>query len=239
MQFGRTERLIRINPIESIHFQNDIQAVLPLIAEGFLDGLVLPKVDGPDYIRYVGEFITRSLKNSSNIDTTGKILAIVESARGIINLKDIVQAHPRLDGLIFGAEDYSADAGITRTPSTRELLYARSAVVTYAAAFGKQAIDMVSMNFEDLETLKRESKEGAEMGFTGKQCIHPKQIETIHQAFAPTREQIERAKKIIEIHEKNQREGVGAFSFEGEAIDMPVILRAEGILTRAKLFGLL
>ena len=126
----------------------------------------------------------------------------VETARGIINLREIASADPRLQGIIFGAEDFAGDIGATRTPQGWEVFYARSAVVTFAAAYGLQAIDMVQIDFKDAERLYQEALEGARMAFAGKQVIHPSQIEPVQRAFTPTDEAIAHAQRVVQAFER-------------------------------------
>jgi len=181
LDFGRSERLARINAVGSGLERDDLETVLP----AHPDGIVIPKVEFGEQIQWVSQFIGKyekssGWKNPSN-DSTGlhtgiPILVGVETARGIINLREIVSADPRLEVIIFGAEDFAGDIGATRTPQAWEVFYARSAVVTYAAAFGLQAIDMVQIDFSDTQRLYQEALEGAHMAFAGKQVIHPSQV---------------------------------------------------------------
>lgn len=120
------------------------------------------------------------------------MLAQVESALGLLNLRSICESDRdsetesmvmRLDGLIIGGDDFSADIGATRTRSAQELLYARQSVVVHAKAHGLQAIDIVNIRLKELDHLEEECKEGAIMGFTGKQIIHPDQIDPVQSTF--------------------------------------------------------
>jgi citrate lyase subunit beta-like protein len=144
-----------------------------------------------------------------------------------------------MQGLILGAEDLCADTGITRTPGAQELLYARSSLVMHAAAFGLQAIDVVQTNFTNNELLEAECKTGSQLGFSGKQVIHPAQVEITQAAFTPSAEAIEKAQKIMEGAQIAQADGMGAYSLDGEMVDLPVVKRAETILARARASGLI
>src|SRR5512133_3077089 len=149
LDFGRSERLVRINPFYSGRAQADLEAVLP----GKPDAIVVPKVDSPSILTEVDEIISRA-EEAMNLDKGSiEVIAVIESAKSFINLPEICDASPRLTGLIFGAEDLTADAGMTRTPAGTELLYTRSALALHAAAFNLQAIDMVQTNFSDVERL--------------------------------------------------------------------------------------
>jgi citrate lyase subunit beta-like protein len=158
---------------------------------------------------------------------------------GLLNLREICQASPRLEAIIFGAEDFCASIGALRTAAATEVLYARSAVVVAAAAFGLQAIDMVQVNFKDLVSLEEEARQGAAMGFSGKQIIHPAQIAPVQQAFTPSAEEIIHAREVVAAARKHQTQGKGAFAMGGLAVDAPLIKQAENLLARAQAAGVL
>ncbi len=139
--------------------------------------------------------------------------------------------------LIFGAEDFAHDIGAIRTVEAVEMLTARSLLVMHAAAFGLQAIDMVTVDFHDLERVRREARRGAELGYTGKQIIHPAQVEPVQDAFTPSAEEIERARALLAAFEQHQRRGAGAFAVDGQMVDKPVIRQAENLLARARAAG--
>jgi citrate lyase beta subunit len=156
-----------------------------------------------------------------------------------MNLKEIAKASRRLVALVFGAEDLAGDIGAQRTRAGWEVFYARSAVVTAAAAYGLQALDMVYTDLNDLEGLEAESLLARQLGFDGKTAIHPNQIEIINRVFSPSPEEIERARRIVEANAAHQATGVGAFELDGRMVDMPVVRAAEGVLAKARLVGLL
>jgi citrate lyase beta subunit len=165
-----------------------------------------------------------------------RILIGVETAKGILNLKEIA-AHPRLDAIIFGGEDFAASIGAVRTKDAVELLYARQAVIVACAANDLQAIDIVTIDYTDIESLRDESEFGARLGFSGKQIIHPAQVEPVQTAFTPKDEALAYAKRIVETFEANQKEGRGAYSLGGKMIDMPLVKNAQKVLERAKAAG--
>ena len=235
IDFGQTERLARINPIESGFELEDLQTVLP----AHPDGIVLPKVDRAEQVQWVSSQISQFEQRFSWPDNRIPLLAIVETAMGIINIREIAGSDPRLEGLIFGSEDFAGDIGATRTRDGWEIFYARSAVITHAAAFNLQAIDMVYIDFQDNEGLLRESLQGAQMGFSGKQIIHPNQVKPVQEAFTPDDEAIVQARRVIEIFQENQAAGKGAFALNGKMIDMPIVRAAERILSRARAAGML
>jgi citrate lyase beta subunit len=164
-----------------------------------------------------------------------RILVGVETARGIMNLKEIAEADKRLEAIIFGAEDFAASVGATRTHEGTEVLYARSAVVAACAANELQSIDMVYIDFHDAKGLRLEAEQ--EPDFSGKQIIHPNQVKGVQEAFTPSDEAIEYAQRVVKTFAASQREGKGAFALDGKMIDMPLLKNAQNVLDRAKAAG--
>jgi len=207
--------------------------------------LVLPKIRSAEDLHYVSQAIFNASKSASR-NSVLNIIPSIESARASWSLGSIASwksAHGfasggRLTALLFAAEDYCADTSIIRTPSRRELLYTRSQIVIAAKAFGLEAIDMVCVNYKDLVYLKDECVDGRQLGFTGKQAIHPGQVEIIQSTFVPTSKEIIRAAKILHGMHVAHAAAKGAVGLEGEMIDAPMLKQAENIITIAKAAGL-
>jgi citrate lyase beta subunit len=232
LDFGKSEKLARINSVGSGWEEDDIQAVLPFHP----DGIVIPKVESLDQIQWGSGIIQAAeLEYGWQVNSI-RMLVGVETAKGILNLKEIA-SHPRLDGLIFGGEDFAASIGATRTPEAVELLYARQAVVTACAAFDLQAIDIVNIDFKNLEVVRTEAEFGARLGYAGKQIIHPAQVEPVQTAFTPDDEAVAYARRIVETFEASQKEGRGAYALDGRMIDMPLLKNAQKVLERARAAG--
>ncbi len=233
LDFGRSERLVRINPVGSGLETDDLAAVLP----AHPDGVVVPKVGDAATLLWVSEKIAEV--ETAQGWPVGEIplFALVETARGVVNLRAIAGAAPRLAVLIFGAEDLAGDIGAVRTPAGWEVFYARSAVVTHAAAFNLQAIDTLNIDFQDLETLRKDAEQGAQMGFSGKQIIHPNQVAPVLEAFTPSEAAIAEARRIVEAHATHQAAGTGAFAMGSKMVDMPLVRAAEQVLARAQAAG--
>ena len=229
LDFGASEKLARINSIGSGWEKDDIEAVLPYHPHG----IVIPKVESFEQVDWASKIIEDAkLKNGWQVNSI-RILIGVETAKGILNLKEIA-AHPRLDAIIFGGEDFAASIGAVRTKDAIELLYARQAVIVACAAYDLQAIDIVTIDYKDLDALKVESEFGAKLGFSGKQIIHPNQVQVVQEAFTPSDEAIAYAKRIVETFEASQKEGKGAYALDGKMIDMPLLKNAQKVLARAK-----
>lgn len=232
LNFGASEKLARINSVGSGWEQDDIEAVLPCRP----DGIVIPKVESFEHVDWAAEIIEAAeLKYGWPINSI-RILIGVETAKGILNLKELA-AHPRLDAIIFGGEDFAASIGATRSEDAVELLYARQAVLVACAANDLQAIDIVSIDYKDIEALRSEAEFGARLGYSGKQIIHPAQVEPVQTAFTPNDEAIAYAKRIVEAFEASQKEGRGVFALDGKMIDMPLVRNAQKVLARAKAAG--
>jgi citrate lyase beta subunit len=234
VDFGRAEKLVRINPVDSPLAMDDLTATFT----GHPDGYVLPKVNSAEQVQTV------SARLSALEETRGwqvgavRLLAIIETALGVVNLRQIAQSSPRLDALIFGAEDLAGDIGAARTAEGLEVFYARSAVVLYAKAFGLDAIDTPFVDLNNLDGLAADTRRASGMGYTGKLAIHPRQVAVIQGIFTPDTEAIRRAKRLVETHKTQQKAGRGAFELDGKMVDMPMVRAAETILARAAAAGI-
>ena len=209
----------------------------------------MPKVNSASDIRWTADFVNRHRspnKEEEGFSTPIRILALIESAQAVVNLRDICQASPSLDGLIFAAEDFAHDLSITRTPSLTEFLYARSAIVTAARAYKlSSSIDLVCTSLPSKtgaskgasQRMDEECIDGRGLGFNGKQCIHPSQVEIAHRCFAPNERELEWSTRVIVANEKAEKIGKGAWALDGSMIDMPVVRKAKAIIDRANACG--
>jgi len=233
LDFGSSERCIRINSVGSGFEKYDLAAALATSP----DAIVVPKVETAGQVRAISDYI-EMYERSARMPLRGiPLLVGVETGKGIMNLKEIAEADRRLEAIIFGAEDYAASIGATRTRDATEVLYARSVVVTACAANDLQAIDMVYIDFRDVEGLRLEAEQGAGLGFSGKQIIHPNQVAAVQEAFTPSDEAIEYAQRLVDAFSASQKEGRGAFALDGKMIDMPLLKNAQKVLERAKAAG--
>jgi citrate lyase subunit beta-like protein len=233
LDFGKSERCIRINSIGSGVEKYDLAAALATNP----DSIVVPKIETPEQVVWVSEHIeTYELSSNINVGSIHLLIGL-ENAKGLLKLKEIAEADKRLEAIIFGAEDYAASVGATRTKEATEVLYARSAVVAACAANDLQAIDMVYIDFRDIEGLRLEAQQGAGLGFSGKQVIHPNQVVPVQEAFIPSEEAIAYAQRVVETFESSQKEGKGAYALDGKMIDMPLLKNAQKVLDRAKAAG--
>lgn len=230
LDFGRSERLVRINAVGSGLEKDDLEAAL----QAKPDGIVLPKAGTGEQVRKISDLISGHEKKNKLKANSIRLIVQIESALGLVNIKEIASADERLDALIFGSEDFASDVGAKRTENGEEILFARSMVVTHAAAFGLQAIDMLWTDFKNLDSLTRVAKQGAQLGYSGMQIIHPDQIASVLKAFTPTAEEITTASRIVGAYEENAQQGRGAFALDGKMVDMPIVKAAQRVLARAQ-----
>ena len=230
LDFGRTERLVRVNPPGSGQ-EEDVRAT----AGGRRppDGYVLPKVDSAAQIKAFVRLLPGVERRARLPPGTIRILAIIESALGIVNLASIATSDPRLDALLFGAEDLCGDMGAVRTREGREVAFARSAVAIHAAARRLQAIDTPFVDLKDIQGLVAETREALTLGYTGKLAIHPGQVVPIQETLTPRPQEIDEARRLIDEHERQQEKGTGVFVLEGRMVDMPMVRAARAVLARA------
>lgn len=215
------EVCVRVNPVGTVA-DDDVSALTG--DDVRLDSVMLPKAESADDI----ETLSRLL-GEHGVDAD--VIAIVESAAGVLAAPGIAAADATV-AVAFGAEDYSADVGATRTDEGVEVLYARERVVAASAAAGVDAIDTLHTDFEDDEGLRDDAAFSVQLGFDGKLAIHPRQISIINDAFAPAPEDIEWAETVVAAKEAADVEGRGVFRVDGEMIDAPLIKQAERILER-------
>ena len=229
LDFGARERIVRVNPLSSGLVRDEIAATIG----GRPDGYIMPKAEEAADVQWVDRLLSEAEQAHGLESGSMRLFVMIETALGVMNLRELAQATPRLDGLIFGAEDLAGDIGCVRTQAAWEVFYARSAVVTAAAAYRLQAFDMVFPDFNDPAGLDDESCFARQLGFTGKTCIHPNQTPIVNRAFSPAPDELERAQRLVQAFAEQQAAGAGAFTFEGKMVDMPMLRAAEKILVRA------
>jgi citrate lyase subunit beta/citryl-CoA lyase len=232
VDFCGSERMVRINQLprglDDLHFivPHNVHVVL------------IPKCESAQTVIDVEEEIN-IIKADRNVSATIYLMPIIESALGVVKAFDIASASDIVCALAVGLEDYTADLGVERTNEGRESFYARSAIVNAAKAAGVQAIDTVFSDVNDMDALKASVLEAKSLGFEGKGCIHPRQIQVVNEAFAPTEKEIEKAKKIVLAFEDAEKKGLGVVALGSKMIDAPVVKRAKHTIELAIRNGLL
>lgn len=225
-------RYVRINAVGHERMHADLSAV---IRPG-LEGLVLPKVETPDQVKIVERILDAQEPQVGVAAGAVRLLVAIESPKGLFNAYPIAMASPRVFGLIFGAEDYSRELGLPlqREGEARDLLYARSAIVTACAAAHVQSVDCVWTDLKDMDGLRRFAQQSRRLGFTAMSCIHPSQIDDVNAAFTPTEAELEYARRVLEAFEQARARGEGAIAFGGQLLDFPIVERARQTLALAE-----
>ena len=220
VDFYGAERMVRINQIP--FGLNDLKFIIP----HSVNVILIPKCESADQITEIEQEVHR-LKRLHKIKNEIYFMPILESALGIMKAYELATASGHNCALAVGLEDYTADLGTQRTNEGRESFFARSMLINAAKAAGIQAIDTVFSDVADMEGLRQSVLEAKALGFEGKGCIHPRQVQVVHEAFAPTHDEVEKAKKIVLAFEEAEKKGLGVVSLGTKMIDPPVVKRAQ------------
>jgi citrate lyase subunit beta/citryl-CoA lyase len=215
------EVCVRINPDREVAIE-DIEGVTA--GSPRIDSVMMPKVESAADVVELTEAI-----GDRGYDLP--VLALCESAQGVLSAEAIAKAD-RVEAILFGAEDLSADIGATRTEEGVEVSHARQHVVLAAGAAGVDAIDTLVTDIEATDRLRTETEFARQLGYDGKIAIHPAQVGVINAAFTPDEGDIEWARNVLSAAEEAQASERGVFRVDGEMIDAPLISRAEDILER-------
>jgi citrate lyase subunit beta/citryl-CoA lyase len=219
VDFFGAERMVRINQIP-MGLED-----LPFIVPHNVHVILIPKCESAEDVKRVDDRV-QEIRKERGIKADVYLMPIVESALGCFRAYEIASASPNVVALTIGLEDYTADIGTQRTNEGRESFWARSQVVNAARAARVQPIDTVFSDVTDMDGLLASVVEAKGLGFDGKGCIHPRQIEVIHRGFAPSEAEVEKATRIVLAFEQAGAEGLGVVSLGSKMIDPPVVKRA-------------
>jgi citrate lyase subunit beta/citryl-CoA lyase len=217
IDFRDAERMVRIN--QGALGLEDLDAIIPENVHVVL----IPKCESAETVREIDARIAKILGSSKS---TVLLMPILESGLGVLRALEIATAVPSVIALTIGLEDYTADIGAQRTAEGRESFFARSMIVAAARAAGVAPIDTVFSDVADPDGLRASVVEAKGLGFEGKGCIHPNQIRVIHDAFAPTPDEIAKSTRIVRAFEEAQAKGLAVVSLGSKMIDPPVVKRA-------------
>jgi citrate lyase subunit beta/citryl-CoA lyase len=235
LDFGGRERWVRMNPLGTGLGAADVEATMV----GRPDGYVVPKPSQAADVRAIAQLLDRCEHHQGLPNGTTKLLLIAtETPLGLLNIKEVATASPRVVALGWGIEDLGAAMALPRTRDSEGRYldiprYARVMCAVAASAADVQAIDTVYTDIADLDGLRRECEEAVAMGFTGKISIHPDQVAVINAAFTPSGAEIDEAQALVTAFEEHARRGVFAFRFKGQMVDAPHLARARKVLARA------
>ncbi|WP_455011666.1 citrate (pro-3S)-lyase subunit beta [Haemophilus parahaemolyticus] len=228
--YQEIETVVRVNPLDSEFGLADLNAVV----RAGVDVVRMPKTETAQDVIDMDREITEIEKVCGRQVGSTKMLAAIESPLGITQANQIATASKRLIGIALGAEDYVRNLKTERSPEGIELLFARCSILQAARAAGIQAFDTVYSNANNEEGFLAEAALIKQLGFDGKSLINPRQIELLHNLFAPTQKDVDQARRIIDAAEEAERNGLGVVSLNGKMIDAPIIDRAKLVLERAK-----
>lgn len=235
MDFGDCEKVIRINGRRTPFVEDDIRALVPAKP----DVLRLAMTELPEDIMWADELVT-SLEVQHGIESGSvKLMAAIETAKGVLNAKEIATSSKRMVAMSFGAEDFTNSIHSERTAEGYELLAARASIVLAARAAGLDPIDTVYAKVEDDEGFIADTRRAKQMGFAGKSCVHPRQVKLAHEVFRPTASEIQRAQAVMAAIEEAERRGSGVIAVDGRMVDAPIVQKAERVLRLAEAAGLL
>ncbi len=234
IDYGDTEMVVRINPLNTPYGKKDIEAVV----KAGVHVIRMPKTETAEEVVEVEREIERVEKEIGCLGRT-QIMAAIESTLGVVNAYAIATASKRMMGIALGAEDYCANLKTQRTPGGEELRLARETIVVAARAAGIDALDTVYSNLNDMETFRKEVEFIKTLGFDGKSIINPRQIEVVNEVFAPSEKAIEKARTIIAAIKEAEKKGSGVIAVNGKMVDRPVVIRAQRTIELALASGIL
>ena len=233
--FGGRERWIRMNPISSELARADLVETIA----GRPDGYVVPKPRHAGDVREIAQILDGLEHRHGLAPGSTRLLPIAtETPEGLLNIREVAAASPRIVAISWGIEDLGAAMGLPRVRDERGRYldiprYARTMCAVAASAAGVDWLDTVYTDIADLDGLRRECEDGVAMGFSGKISIHPSQIEVINAAFTPDKTLVAEARELIALFEEHSARGVYAFRFKGQMVDAPHLTRARKLVERA------
>lgn len=226
------ETVVRINPLNTPFGPADLEAVV----RAGVDIVRLPKTDSAADVHELETEVERIERACGREVGSTKLMAAIESASGVVNALAIATASKRMIGIALAGFDYVMDMQTERGDGT-ELFYARCAVLHAARVAGIDAFDVVYSDVNDEEGFLKEVELIRKLGFNGKSLINPRQIELLHNAYAPTEEDVDYAQRVVAAAEKAERDGLGVIALNGKMIDAPIVDHARRVLQKAQASG--
>lgn len=227
------ETVVRVNPLDTEYGPADLEAAI----RGGVKVIRMPKTDSAEDVMAMDAEIGRIEKECGREAGSVGMLAAIESANGVLNARAIALASSRLIGIALGAEDYVRDLRTKRSRDGVELLFARCSILQAARAAGIAAFDTVFSDVNDEEGFVNEAEHIKQLGFDGKSLINPRQIELLHNIYAPAQKDVDHAQAVIQAAEDAESRGLGVVSLNGKMVDAPVIERARLTLYIASVSG--
>jgi citrate lyase subunit beta/citryl-CoA lyase len=244
LDWGKKTRAVRINSIESEYAYQDVIELVERAAQ-YLDIIIIPKVKAGRDVFWVDTLLTQ-IETRLRLRRRIGLEVLIEEVQALINVEEIARSSSRLEAIIFGPGDFSASQGVRMNTIGGNISnypgdiwhYARSKIVVAARAAGIDAVDGPYADFRHPEGYRQEALRSATMGFVGKWAIHPSQIELANEIYSPTREEVERARRLEAAYARAEAEGIGAVTFEGVMIDAASVRIIRNIIEKANLIGM-
>ena len=233
--FGRKEKVVRVNSLESSLGYEDIAAVVPARP----DSLILPKVDSREDVLRADAVITAAERSAGTEPGSVALFAFIELPQGVENAVSLATSCGRLTGLLFGAVDFTTATHAHITESRMELYYAMSRILCAARVAGIDAMDSVCVNVREPERVEREARQAMLLGYDGKLAIHPGQLAAINRTFTPTEEEVRRWIEVVDSLRNAQQSGRGVTTVAGKLVEKPHVVTAARILGIADVAGML
>lgn len=241
LDFGGRLRMVRINALDTPLAYRDVIEVVEAAGE-YIDLLMLPKTQGARDVQFLDTLLTQ-VEGYKGLKRPIRIEAQIETAVAFLYLREIAQSSPRLDALIFGPGDYAASMhmplAVIGMADTHDTGYpghrwhaVMHAIVAAARANGIRCLDGPYADFRDADGLAQACRQAVALGFDGKQCIHPAQLATVNQLFAPTTAELIWARAVVAAYEAATAAGQGAITLEGKMIDAANVRMAQTVLQR-------
>lgn len=227
--------VIRVNGIYSPFIEEDLEAAV----RARPDAIRIPKVESAKEVEDISAKIGEIEARAGIEPGSTKLWCNIESFAGVLNAREIARSDRRIEAMALGAEDFTAGMGAVRTKKGLEIFYARNMVLLACREAGIDAFDAVFSDINDMEGLREDALLSRNMGFDGKTVIHPRQIETVNDCFAPNEKEIRYASRVLAALEEGRRLGKGAITLDGSMVDRPMELRAKMVLRKAKAAGML
>jgi len=218
---------VRVNSYNTEFCYGDTAAV---VGPG-LDGIVFPMVESREQI-VAFDWLVAGLERERGLPAGGiDIIPIIETAKGIANARAIAAAGTRVKRMAFGAGDYTLDMNMEWTLAEGELEHARTEMVVASRAAGLEGpLDTVWVHIKDLDNLEKSSRRARQLGFQGKMCIYPPQVDVVNRVFTPTDEEVAFARRVVEAFDKAEKEGSSSIQLDGFFIDYPIVYKARKTL---------
>lgn len=233
---GSTIVFVRVNGVETGRLEDDVRSVVC----PDLDGLMVPKLERPETLSELDRLLAELERREGLQEGSIRILALVETARGLVRCEEIAAAAPpRTLTLVFGLGDFSVDIGVDLTPDATELHYARSRVVVAArAARLRPALDGPYLNLFDVAGLVTDTRRSRQLGFQGRVVVYPPQVEHVQRTYAElSPEEAERAQRVVEAFEQAEAAGSASIQVDGRFVDYPIYARAQEKLRLYRALG--